>query len=83
MADNRVLKGTLIIAAASVISRILGVLRDVLLAGMVGAGAEKSAYDLAFLVPDLVNHLISTGYLSITFIPIFSGFITRGDETRG
>ena len=83
MADKRILKATLIISVATLLSRVLGILRDVLLADMVGLGFEKSAYDLAFLVPDIINHIVSTGYLSITFIPIFTAFMVKKQEDKG
>jgi len=80
MAYSKVGTGTVIIGISLVLSRMLGVLRDVLLADMVGIGTQKNAYDLAFLVPDIINHLISTGFLSITFIPIFTGYLVKNRE---
>ena len=70
----------LIIAASILVSRILGVFREMLLARVAGINAEKNALDLAFLVPDILNHLVSTGFLSLIFIPIFTGYIVRKEE---
>ncbi|MFC1586038.1 murein biosynthesis integral membrane protein MurJ [Fibrobacterota bacterium] len=77
-----VMRGTLIIAASLVLSRFLGVFREILLAGLAGLNADKNAYDLAFLLPDIINHLISTGYLSVTFIPVFTGYLVQGKEHK-
>jgi putative peptidoglycan lipid II flippase len=76
-------KNALIIAIAMLLSRILGIGREVLLARIAGVGYEKNALDLAFLIPDLLNHVVSTGFLSITFIPIFTGYLVQNKEEEG
>lgn len=68
----------LIIAASLLASRVLGVLREMLLARIAGVALEKNALDLAFMVPDILNHVVSTGFLSIVFIPIFTGYWVKG-----
>lgn len=73
-------KATLIIAASMLASRVLGILREMLLARAAGVTLEKNALDLAFLIPDILNHIVSTGFLSIVFIPIFFGYKTKSDE---
>jgi len=62
------------------LSRILGVVREAVLAKMIGAGNEMDAYVSAFLVPDIVNHLLAGGFMSITFIPIFHRHLSRERE---
>jgi len=73
----------LIIAISLLASRVLGVLREMLLARAAGIAVEKNALDLAFLIPDILNHVVSTGFLSIVFIPIFTGYMVRKDEDGG
>ncbi len=73
-------KATLIIAASLMASRVLGIFREMLLARAAGVTAEKNALDLAFLIPDILNHVVSTGFLSIIFIPIFFGYKAKNDE---
>ncbi|MBF0430663.1 MAG: murein biosynthesis integral membrane protein MurJ [Fibrobacteria bacterium] len=82
MTDNKIIRGTLIISVSIMLSRVLGLVREMLLASQAGVGTAKNAYDLAFMIPDLINHLISTGYLSITFIPIFTGYLVKGKEDK-
>lgn len=60
-----------IIAITSLTSRVLGVLRDRILAGSFGAGETLDIYFAAFRVPDLVYNLLVLGALSAGFIPIF------------
>jgi len=75
-------QGAMIVASCVLGSRILGIIREMVFARLIGAGAEKSAYDLAFLLPDTLNSLVSTGYLSITFLPIFSAYLLAGHEKK-
>lgn len=77
------MKGAALIIALSILaSRVLGVVREMLLARIAGINAEKNALDLAFLIPDILNHLVSTGFLSIIFIPIFTGYLVKQEEDR-
>lgn len=60
-----------LIAGASLASRLLGVFRDRVLAGMFGAGDVLDVYYAAFKVPDLLYNLLIVGALSAGFIPVF------------
>lgn len=62
----------IILAAASLISRLLGLVRDRVLAHYFGAGEIIDAYQAAFKIPDLLYNLSLLGALSIGFIPIFT-----------
>lgn len=73
----------LIIAVSMLLSRILGMVREMLLAGIAGISPEKNALDLAFLIPDMLNHVVSTGFLSMIFIPIFTGYLVEKKEDQG
>ncbi len=61
----------LVIGAASLASRILGVLRERLLVSRFGIGPELDAYYAAFQVPNIVYSLLVLGTLSVAFIPVF------------
>jgi putative peptidoglycan lipid II flippase len=73
-------KSALIIAASLLASRVLGVVREMLLASIAGVGGEKAALDLAFLIPDILNHVVGTGFLSIVFISLFTSHLIQNDE---
>src|SRR3990172_7451480 len=62
----------IVIGGASVISRILGVVRDRVLAGQFGAGDYLDIYYAAFRLPDFVFNIIVLGGLSAGFIPLFT-----------
>jgi putative peptidoglycan lipid II flippase len=60
--------------ASLFLSRILGLVRDMVMSGQFGAGAAADAYRLSFQVPDLLFFLVAGGALSSAFIPVFSEY---------
>ncbi len=73
----------LIVSAGVLLSRILGQLREIIFASLLGATASTDEYVAAFAIPDFLNYLLAGGFLSITFIPILSRFLARDDEAGG
>jgi len=69
-----------ILAVASVLSRLLGLLRDRLLAGSFGAGDTLDIYYAAFRLPDLIYNLLIMGALSAGFIPVFVSLWNKKEE---
>jgi putative peptidoglycan lipid II flippase len=61
-----------LLAGSVLLSRVLGYVRDAVLAWRIGATGEADAYFAAFLVPDLLNHLLAGGALAIAFIPFYT-----------
>lgn len=72
----------LIIAIFSVVSRVLGVVRDRILASTFGAGQELDLYYAAFRLPDLIFNLLVLGALSAGFIPIFSKLLAKQEKEK-
>ncbi|MCL2689732.1 MAG: murein biosynthesis integral membrane protein MurJ [Chitinispirillia bacterium] len=70
---------TIIMMASVFLSRITGMLREVTLANIGGASSEMDAYVAAFLIPELLNHFLAGGFLSVTFIPIFQKYLVKND----
>lgn len=70
----------LILAISSLISRILGLLRDRLLAGHFGAGPELDIYFSAFRIPDFVYTVLIAGGITAAFLPIFSEYFKEKEE---
>jgi putative peptidoglycan lipid II flippase len=66
--------------ALFVVSRAMGLLREIVIAHQFGTSAELDAYLAAFRVPDLLFALMAGGALGSAFIPVFSDYLTRGDE---
>jgi len=70
--SRRELRAAAVLLAASIAaSRVLGFLREVIIAYVLGAGAETDAYLAAFVVPDLINHFLAGGALSTALLPLY------------
>lgn len=74
---------TLILSISVLASRILGFLRDAVIAYQHGASAQTDAYYAADTLPSLMSYFLAGGTLSITFIPLFTAYMTRNDEAGG
>jgi putative peptidoglycan lipid II flippase len=65
---------------ATLLSRLLGLARDVVVSNYFGVSAFTDAYKAAFTLPDLCFFLIAGGALSCATVPIFSEYLERGQE---
>lgn len=65
----------------TLVSRLLGMVRDALMSAHVGLQADADAYNAAFRVTDFLYYLIAGGALSSTFIPVFSDYLKRRDDS--
>lgn len=79
-ASKSVGAAALLLAASVALSRVIGFLRDALLANLVGAGPVADAYFAAFMLPDLLNYFLAGGALSIAFIPFYTRVRDREGE---
>lgn len=70
----------IIMMASIFLSRVLGVLRESVLAALCGAGTEVDAYKAAFVLPEILNHITASGFFATTFIPIFSRYLAAKDD---
>jgi putative peptidoglycan lipid II flippase len=76
--DNRsIAKAAGLIGAATFSSRILGFIRDMVLARLFGATAAADAFFVAYRVPNLLRELFAEGSMSAAFIPVFTEYHTR------
>src|SRR5215813_14659793 len=61
---------------ATLTSRILGLIRDTVLAAVFGAGNEMDAFVVAFRIPNLVRELFAEGAMSAGVVPTFTKYLT-------
>jgi len=61
-------------------SRVLGLIRDQVLASMFGAGNAMDAFNVAFRIPNLVRDLFAEGAMSAAFVPVFMRQLASGDR---
>ena len=79
--NRRVFISALIVAAGFLVSKVTGILDDLILAKIIGPGPQLDAYYAAFGLPDLLFTLIAGGALASAFIPVFSSYLAREDRT--
>jgi putative peptidoglycan lipid II flippase len=69
------------VSAATMISRVLAVGREMVMSGYFGAGFYTDAFNVAFRIPNLLRDLFAEGALSSAFVPTFIRYMTdRGRE---
>ncbi len=74
---------SVIMMASVFMSRFMGLLREMVIAYNGGASGEVDAYQVAFIIPEILNHIVASGFLSVTFIPIFSHYLAQNKEDEG
>ncbi len=81
IARAKIASATLVMAAATFLSRIAGLVRDVVIARLFGAGLVTDAFFMAFTIPNMLRRFFGEGSLTAAFVPVFSEvFYQRGEQ---
>ena len=75
--NDRVTKAAGVVGSATLLSRIFGFIRDVVIAWFFGAGLSSDAFFVAFRIPNLLRRLFAEGSLSVAFIPVFTEYLAN------
>jgi putative peptidoglycan lipid II flippase len=75
------LKGIMTVGGWTMGSRVLGLVRDMLIARFLGAGTLSDAYFVANRLPNLFRRLFGEGAFNAAFVPVFSGLLVTEGET--
>lgn len=74
------LKALAAVSSMTLVSRVLGLVRDVVIARVFGAGLATDAFFVAFRIPNLLRRLFAEGAFSQAFVPVLAEYRTaRGD----
>ncbi len=73
---------TAIFSLATGLSRVLGLVREIVAAYYFGAAGRINAFTVAFQVPNLVRALVADAALSSAFVPVFSELLEKGERKR-
>ena len=68
-----ILRNVFTVGGLTAFSRVLGLVREMLQARLIGAGVEQSAFTLAFAIPNMARKLFGEGALTAAFVPVFKG----------
>jgi putative peptidoglycan lipid II flippase len=77
---HKLLKNTAIVGSMTLVSRVLGLLRDMVLARWFGASANMDAFFVAFKIPNFLRRLFAEGAFSQAFVPIISEYREQRDH---
>jgi putative peptidoglycan lipid II flippase len=81
--DHFVTRSAGVVGGATLISRLLGLVRDILTAGFFGTGTALSAFVVAFAIPNLFRKLLGEGALTAAFVPVFTEYQEKQGERAG
>jgi putative peptidoglycan lipid II flippase len=79
---RRLARSTAIFSLATGISRILGLVREMVASYYFGAAGRINAFTVAFQLPNLVRALVADAALSSAFVPVFSDLLEKGERKR-
>jgi len=79
---RRLAWSTAIFSLATGLSRILGLVREIVANGYFGVAGPINAFTVAFQIPNLVRALVADSALSAAFVPVFSELLEKGERVR-
>src|SRR3989338_7931376 len=74
------IQSTSILALGTLSSRILGFLRDIVIAKLLGTGMKADAFFVAFKIPNLFRDLVGEGASNSAFVPVVSEYAEKKDK---
>jgi len=80
---NRMLGGFMTVGFWTLMSRILGFARDVMIAAFLGTGPAAQAFIVAFSLPNMFRRFFAEGAFNMAFVPMFSKKLQAGDDPHG
>jgi putative peptidoglycan lipid II flippase len=75
-------RSTAFFSAATALSRVLGLVREMVTAYLFGVQGKINAFTVAFQIPNLVRALVADAALSGAFVPVFSELLVKGERAR-
>ena len=78
----KVARAASVVGLATMLSRVFGFLRDVVVAAFFGTSAAADAFFVAFRIPNLLRRLLGEGSLTVAFVPVFTQYLTQKSKTE-
>ncbi len=76
------LKSSAVVASMTLLSRVFGFVRDMMIAFYLGAGAQTDAFLVAFKLPNFMRRLFAEGAFNSAFLPMFAGMLKTDGEDK-
>ena len=78
--NHKITKAATTIGMGTLLSRISGFLRDMVVAYFFGAGMATDSFFVAFRIPNLWRKLVGEGAMTVSFIPVYTEYLTLRTE---
>lgn len=75
-------RSTVVVMLATLLTKVVGLGREVVVAAIYGAGATFSAFTVAFQIPNVIRTFVADQALVSSLVPVFTGLREEGDEER-
>ncbi len=75
--NARVARAAGVVGLATMLSRVFGFVRDVVIAAFFGAGIATDAFFVAFRIPNMLRRLLAEGSLTVSFVPVFTEYLKK------
>lgn len=83
MKQIRLISGVLTVGVWTLLSRVLGFVRDILIAAWLGTGPVAEAFLVAFALPNMFRRFFAEGAFNTAFVPMFSKKVEAGTDAEG
>ena len=80
--SKRLLKSSIVVSSMTLLSRVLGLVRDVVIAHLIGAGATADVFLFANRIPNFLRRLFAEGAFSQAFVPVLAEYQQSGDINK-
>ncbi|MFU2077246.1 murein biosynthesis integral membrane protein MurJ [Avibacterium endocarditidis] len=80
--SKRLLKSGIIVSVMTLVSRVLGLVRDVIIAQIIGAGVAADVFLFANRIPNFLRRLFAEGAFSQAFVPVLAEYQKAGDLSK-
>ena len=79
----RLLPAFLSVGAWTMVSRVLGLARDIVMAALLGTGPVAQAFLIAFTLPNMFRRFFAEGAFNLAFVPMFAKKVEAGEDAEG
>lgn len=83
MTPFRLIPAFLTVGGWTLVSRLLGFVRDIMMAAFLGAGPVAEAFMIAFSLPNMFRRFFAEGAFNTAFVPMFTRKLQSGDDPQG
>ncbi|MDX9826309.1 MAG: murein biosynthesis integral membrane protein MurJ [Spirochaetia bacterium] len=80
--EKRMVRNAGMLSVLTMISRILGLVREMTKAAFLGTGGLSDAFSVSFMIPNFMRRLFAENSISVAFIPTFKTYLREGEEEK-